>query len=257
MSTRAWRSRGSNRAMAERSSTWHRRPVVEARQALRRTRNDARHQSGYSGWRICCIRRSKLMREMDAHANDCRTGGHQRWITQDRWRPGERRTARETGHRHGFPVVRLVYPHMSLYDNMAFGLKLAGMKKPEIESAVRNAAKILHIDHVLECKPKQPFGGQRQRVAIGRAITRKPKVFLFDEPVSNPDAALRVKMRLEFARLHSELTMIYVTHDQVEAMTLARSSCCRQAMSSKFGYRTSCTTHRPTSLSPASLARPR
>jgi multiple sugar transport system ATP-binding protein len=116
-----------------------------------------------------------------------------------------------------------LYPHMSLYDNMAFGLKLAGAKKAEIEEAVRNAAKILHIDHLLERKPKQLSGGQRQRVAIGRAITRKPKVFLFDEPLSNLDAALRVKMRLEFARLHDELktTMIYVTHDQVEAMTLA------------------------------------
>ena len=116
-----------------------------------------------------------------------------------------------------------LYPHMTLYDNMAFGLKLSGMKKPEIDIAVRNAAKILHIDHLLERKPKQLSGGQRQRVAIGRAITRKPKVFLFDEPLSNLDAALRVKMRLEFARLHDELktTMIYVTHDQVEAMTLA------------------------------------
>lgn len=116
-----------------------------------------------------------------------------------------------------------LYPHMSLYDNMAFGLKLAGAKKPEIDEAVRNAAKILHIDHLLDRKPKQLSGGQRQRVAIGRAITRKPKVFLFDEPLSNLDAALRVKMRLEFARLHDELetTMIYVTHDQVEAMTLA------------------------------------
>jgi len=116
-----------------------------------------------------------------------------------------------------------LYPHMSLYDNMAFGLKLAGVKKPEIDVAVRNAAKILHIDHLLDRKPKQLSGGQRQRVAIGRAITRKPKVFLFDEPLSNLDAALRVKMRLEFARLHDELktTMIYVTHDQVEAMTLA------------------------------------
>jgi len=116
-----------------------------------------------------------------------------------------------------------LYPHMTLYDNMAFGLKLAGTPKPEIELAVRNAAKILHIEHLLERKPKQLSGGQRQRVAIGRAITRKPKVFLFDEPLSNLDAALRVKMRLEFARLHDELktTMIYVTHDQVEAMTLA------------------------------------
>jgi multiple sugar transport system ATP-binding protein len=116
-----------------------------------------------------------------------------------------------------------LYPHMTLYDNMAFGLKLAGAKKPEIDAAVRNAAKVLHIDHLLDRKPKALSGGQRQRVAIGRAITRKPKVFLFDEPLSNLDAALRVKMRLEFARLHDELktTMIYVTHDQVEAMTLA------------------------------------
>jgi multiple sugar transport system ATP-binding protein len=116
-----------------------------------------------------------------------------------------------------------LYPHMTLYDNMAFGLKLAGASKGEIETAVKHAAKILHIDHLLDRKPKQLSGGQRQRVAIGRAITRKPKVFLFDEPLSNLDAALRVKMRLEFARLHDELktTMIYVTHDQVEAMTLA------------------------------------
>ncbi|AOK30472.1 MULTISPECIES: ABC transporter ATP-binding protein [Burkholderia] len=116
-----------------------------------------------------------------------------------------------------------LYPHMTLYDNMAFGLKLSGAKKQEIDDAVKQAAKILHIDHLLDRKPKQLSGGQRQRVAIGRAITRKPKVFLFDEPLSNLDAALRVKMRLEFARLHDELktTMIYVTHDQVEAMTLA------------------------------------
>ncbi len=119
-----------------------------------------------------------------------------------------------------------LYPHMTLYDNMAFGLKLAGTKKPEIDAAVKQAAKILHIDHLLDRKPKQLSGGQRQRVAIGRAITRKPKVFLFDEPLSNLDAALRVKMRLEFARLHDELTptKIYVTHDQVEAMTLADQS---------------------------------
>jgi multiple sugar transport system ATP-binding protein len=116
-----------------------------------------------------------------------------------------------------------LYPHMSLYDNMAFGLKLGGAKKPEIERAVRSAAEILHIGHLLDRKPAQLSGGQRQRVAIGRAITRTPRVFLFDEPLSNLDAALRVKMRLEFARLHAELktTMIYVTHDQVEAMTLA------------------------------------
>jgi multiple sugar transport system ATP-binding protein len=116
-----------------------------------------------------------------------------------------------------------LYPHMNLYDNMAFGMKLAGANKQEIDVAVKNAAKILHIENLLDRKPKALSGGQRQRVAIGRAITRKPKVFLFDEPLSNLDAALRVKMRVEFAKLHEELktTMVYVTHDQVEAMTLA------------------------------------
>jgi multiple sugar transport system ATP-binding protein len=116
-----------------------------------------------------------------------------------------------------------LYPHMNLYDNMAFGLKLAKVPKAEIEVAVRNAAKILHIEHLLDRKPKDLSGGQRQRVAIGRAIVRKPDVFLFDEPLSNLDAALRVRMRYEFAKLHEDLktTMIYVTHDQVEAMTLA------------------------------------
>ncbi len=116
-----------------------------------------------------------------------------------------------------------LYPHMDLYENMAFGLKLAKVPKAEIDSAVQNAAKILHIEHLLQRKPKDLSGGQRQRVAIGRAIVRKPEVFLFDEPLSNLDAALRMSMRYEFAKLHEELktTMIYVTHDQVEAMTLA------------------------------------
>jgi multiple sugar transport system ATP-binding protein len=116
-----------------------------------------------------------------------------------------------------------LYPHMNLYDNMAFGLKLAKVPKAEIDRSVTQAAKILHIDHLLHRKPKDLSGGQRQRVAIGRAIVRKPEVFLFDEPLSNLDAALRVRMRYEFAKLHEDLksTMIYVTHDQVEAMTLA------------------------------------
>ncbi|MBP7915166.1 MAG: sn-glycerol-3-phosphate ABC transporter ATP-binding protein UgpC [Vitreoscilla sp.] len=116
-----------------------------------------------------------------------------------------------------------LYPHMNLFDNMAFGLKLAGMPKDEIDRSVHQAAKILNIDHLLQRKPKDLSGGQRQRVAIGRAIVRKPEVFLFDEPLSNLDTALRVRMRYEFAKLHEDLktTMIYVTHDQVEAMTLA------------------------------------
>src|ERR687898_1443849 len=116
-----------------------------------------------------------------------------------------------------------LYPHMSVYENMAFGLKLAKVGKEGVDERVRRAARILQIEHLLERKPKQLSGGQRQRVAIGRAIVRDPKVFLFDEPLSNLDAALRVQMRIEIAKLHTDTraTMIYVTHDQVEAMTLA------------------------------------
>ncbi|GGC73509.1 ABC transporter ATP-binding protein [Undibacterium terreum] len=115
-----------------------------------------------------------------------------------------------------------LYPHMSVYENMAFSLKLAGMKRQQVDDAVQQAAAILQISHLLQRKPKDLSGGQRQRVAIGRAIVRKPAVFLFDEPLSNLDASLRVQMRIELSRLHQELktTMIYVTHDQVEAMTL-------------------------------------
>jgi len=116
-----------------------------------------------------------------------------------------------------------IYPHMSVYENMAFSLKLAHMKQPEIKQRVQRAADILQIGPLLERKPKALSGGQRQRVAIGRAIVREPKVFLFDEPLSNLDAALRVQMRIEIAKLHRDLkaTIIYVTHDQIEAMTMA------------------------------------
>jgi multiple sugar transport system ATP-binding protein len=116
-----------------------------------------------------------------------------------------------------------LYPHMNVYDNMAFGLELAKASKTEIDRRVREAARLLQIDDLLDRKPKQLSGGQRQRVAIGRAIVRDPKVFLFDEPLSNLDAALRVQTRIEIAKLHADTraTMIYVTHDQVEAMTLA------------------------------------
>jgi len=115
-----------------------------------------------------------------------------------------------------------LYPHMSVYDNLAFGLKLRKYPKPEIETRVRQAAKILGIDTYLDRKPKALSGGQRQRVALGRAIVRQPKVFLFDEPLSNLDANLRVQMRTEISRLHHRLqtTMIYVTHDQIEAMSM-------------------------------------
>ena len=116
-----------------------------------------------------------------------------------------------------------LYPHMSVYDNMAFSLKMNGAGAAEIDSRVRKAADILGLHDLLERKPKALSGGQRQRVAIGRSIVREPKIFLFDEPLSNLDAELRVQMRLEIAKLHQDLgaTMIYVTHDQVEAMTLA------------------------------------
>jgi len=116
-----------------------------------------------------------------------------------------------------------LYPHMTVAENMAFGLKLAGASRTEITAAVQRAAQILQIEPLLERRPKDLSGGQRQRVAIGRAIVRKPGVFLFDEPLSNLDAALRVQMRVELSRLHTDLrtTMVYVTHDQVEAMTLA------------------------------------
>ncbi|WP_338722000.1 sn-glycerol-3-phosphate ABC transporter ATP-binding protein UgpC [Devosia sp. XK-2] len=116
-----------------------------------------------------------------------------------------------------------LYPHMSVYDNVGFGLKLARTPKEERDRKIREAARILQMEHLLERKPSQLSGGQRQRVAIGRAIVRQPEVFLFDEPLSNLDAALRVDMRMEIAKLHNDLgaTMIYVTHDQVEAMTLA------------------------------------
>jgi sn-glycerol 3-phosphate transport system ATP-binding protein len=116
-----------------------------------------------------------------------------------------------------------LYPHMSVYKNMAYGLKIRGLPKDDIERRVHKAAKILELEKLLERLPRQLSGGQRQRVAMGRAIVREPAVFLFDEPLSNLDAKLRVQMRLEIKRLQRELavTSIYVTHDQVEAMTLA------------------------------------
>lgn len=115
-----------------------------------------------------------------------------------------------------------LYPHMNVFDNMAFGLKLRGVPKPEIRERVEEAGKVLGIESLLGRKPKELSGGQRQRVAVGRAIVRKAEVFLFDEPLSNLDAKLRVQMRAEINLLHSRLktTMIYVTHDQVEAMTM-------------------------------------
>jgi sn-glycerol 3-phosphate transport system ATP-binding protein len=116
-----------------------------------------------------------------------------------------------------------LYPHMSVYNNMAYGLRNRGMPKPEIDTRVQEAARILEIGPMLDRKPRQLSGGQRQRVAMGRAIVRQPKVFLFDEPLSNLDAKLRIAMRIEIRKLQRRLntTSIYVTHDQLEAMTLA------------------------------------
>lgn len=120
-----------------------------------------------------------------------------------------------------------LYPHMTVYENMAFGLKLSKTPKDEIDERIKRAAKILDIEALLKRKPKQLSGGQRQRVALGRAIVRKPEVFLMDEPLSNLDAKLRVQMRAELIKLHNELetTFIYVTHDQTEAMTMGTRIC--------------------------------
>ncbi|HIN60701.1 MAG TPA: sn-glycerol-3-phosphate ABC transporter ATP-binding protein UgpC, partial [Gammaproteobacteria bacterium] len=116
-----------------------------------------------------------------------------------------------------------LYPHMTVYENMSFGLKLAKTPKDEIKRRVQNAADILNIQELMDRRPKQLSGGQRQRVAMGRAIVREPQAFLFDEPLSNLDAKLRVQMRTEIKKIHQRVgtTVIYVTHDQVEAMTLA------------------------------------
>ncbi|MDD5728989.1 MAG: sn-glycerol-3-phosphate ABC transporter ATP-binding protein UgpC, partial [Victivallales bacterium] len=120
-----------------------------------------------------------------------------------------------------------LYPHMTVYDNMAFGLKLRKFKKDDIRRRVMDAAAILGIEEYLNRRPKQLSGGQRQRVAVGRAIVRKPEAFLFDEPLSNLDAKMRVQMRAEISKLHTQLetTMIYVTHDQTEAMTMGDRIC--------------------------------
>ena len=117
-----------------------------------------------------------------------------------------------------------LYPHMNVEQNIGFGLRMNGVSKKVVSTKTQKVAKTLQLDHLLKRKPKQLSGGQKQRVAIGRAIIRDPKVFLFDEPLSNLDAELRVEMRLQIAKLHKgmpEATMIYVTHDQVEAMTMA------------------------------------
>ncbi|MDH0747123.1 sn-glycerol-3-phosphate ABC transporter ATP-binding protein UgpC [Pseudomonas sp. GD03842] len=147
-------------------------------------------------------------------------------ITQGRIRIGTRDVTYLEPADRGVAMVfqsYALYPHMSVYDNIAFGLKMQKTPKAQIDAKVQHAARILQLEPLLARKPKALSGGQRQRVAIGRAIVHEPEVFLFDEPLSNLDASLRVQMRIEIAKLHADLqaTMVYVTHDQVEAMTLA------------------------------------
>lgn len=141
------------------------------------------------------------------------------------WMDGKRLDTLAPGHRNISMVFQnyALYPHMSVEENMTFGLKNIGTEKSIIEQRLSEAARILEIEHLLKRKPSELSGGQRQRVAIGRAIVREPSAFLFDEPLSNLDAALRSRTRIELAQLHQRVntTMIYVTHDQVEAMTLA------------------------------------
>jgi lactose/L-arabinose transport system ATP-binding protein len=146
--------------------------------------------------------------------------------TSGQIRIGERDVTRLDPAQRGVAMVfqtYALYPHMTVEENMGFGLKMNGVPRSEIEAKVGEASRVLKLDEYLKRKPKALSGGQRQRVAIGRAIVRGPEVFLFDEPLSNLDAELRVEMRVEIARLHKEIgaTMVYVTHDQVEAMTLA------------------------------------
>ncbi|HWV59500.1 MAG TPA: ATP-binding cassette domain-containing protein, partial [Sphingopyxis sp.] len=147
-------------------------------------------------------------------------------LTNGRIRIGDRDVTGLAPSERGIAMVfqsYALYPHLTVYENMAFGLRIAKADKAAIDAAVRRAAAILNIEALLDRKPAELSGGQRQRVAIGRAIVRQPQIFLFDEPLSNLDADLRVRMRYEFAELHRQLgtTTLYVTHDQVEAMTLA------------------------------------
>lgn len=153
-----------------------------------------------------------------------------------------------------------LYPHMTVFDNMAFGLKLRKVRKEEIKRRVEEAAKILDIEHLLDRRPKALSGGQKQRVALGRAIVREPRVFLLDEPLSNLDAKLRASMRSELTKLHQRLktTFIYVTHDQVEAMTMAtRIVVMKDGVIQQVDTRKTCTTSPATSSWPALSARRR
>jgi multiple sugar transport system ATP-binding protein len=173
--------------------------------------------------RIRDLRRPVGLREIHAPADDRRAGGD---LARAAMVIDGRDATAEPPSKRGLAMVfqsYALYPHMSVRENMGFSLKTAGAPKAEQEAKVAEAARVLRLEPYLERRPKDLSGGQRQRVAIGRSIVRDPTAFLFDEPLSNLDAALRVEMRYEIAKLHQHLTstMIYVTHDQVEAMTLA------------------------------------
>ena len=193
------------------------------RQALRRDDGHSRHRPRRRGRRVRRLRRAVGLRQVDAAADDRRAG------IGERGRHRDRRQARERDFRaaqRGLAMVfqsYALYPHMTVYQNLAFGLENLRTPRAEIDAKVQDAARMLRLDALLERRPTQLSGGQRQRVAIGRAIVRDPTIFLFDEPLSNLDAELRVQMRAEITGLHERLgtTMIYVTHDQVEAMTMA------------------------------------
>ena len=177
--------------------------------------------------RVHGLRRPVGLRQVHAAAADRRARGHHLGRHDVRRPAGQRPGALEARHRHGVPVLRALPAHEGLRQH---GLRHEAAKAgaDDIRKRVEKAAKLLQIDHLLDRLPKQLSGGQRQRVAIGRAIVRDPQVFLFDEPLSNLDAALRVATRLEIAKLHhamDNVTMVYVTHDQVEAMTLADRIC--------------------------------
>ena len=184
------------------------------REALRRGRSHPRHRSRDRTRGVRRLRRTLRLREVHAPADGRGAGVDLGRQPSPRRAARERRCRRRARHGDGVPVLRALRAH-SVYRNLAFGLETAGAPKDAIRRKVEHAANILQITPLLDRKPKQLSGGQRQRVAIGRAIVREPRVFLFDEPLSNLDAELRVQMRVEIDELHRDLgnSMIYVTHD--------------------------------------------
>ena len=190
---------------------------------LRRGRGGARHRSRHRRPRVRRAGRTVGLRQVDDAADDRRPGGHHRRRHHDRRRRRQRRAAEGPRHRDGVPELRALSAHDGAREHVVRAAAEALSRRPRSRRRVDEAARILDITELLDRKPKQLSGGQRQRVAMGRAIVRNPKVFLFDEPLSNLDAKLRVQMRIEIKKVHQKVrtTTVYVTHDQVEAMTLA------------------------------------